>query len=1166
MSRQEFQDNNQTINSQKNNSDKIKSLKKNTLSIEKLLYDLQDAQLYQDQLAKEQEIFKLIKRRMLQTNLSDKRAIGGLLGTAILGVIGLAAGLNILGVVIGGILGAFLGSYAGKRIKENALRKKKLMNIDLHVIKFAAYVSYLMDLQSQLQDSVELRMVLILLMSDCKMLILYSQKFQKLEKRQTIKIQKKLLKLLKNDKFMLACLEMYWMVKQWIKDSQKYTQLPIEVQEQVEKEIARISFNFLRPLSKLMGINMKSLNKKQKKLEQKINMLLMTAPILNLRESFAQQQHFQEGIEQEFLENIYKEVELQQLKEILEDQIAQDILKEDQIEIQNQQKSELKKSSLSHSKNQAYQDESKSQDALENRDPSYNNKSSSQNQQSNIQSISNNNSQIQPNPNHFHTNNNKQRLIDLINIASQQKQQEEDFTSFNSKIALEHFQSQFGRQKYLQNDKPKVLLFEKMAGDKQNEQIESQAEGNQVLEDKKQNNTLLVTNFKHSDDVLYDEEKSDNQNGTRHNKKNLELLDLQYQQFLKDQSANKKVNDGYIPQKFLSNNGIDGNQFASIVLSSTEIQQQIYQQEQNQKSNSKKSFSNFVLSINDYNQKKLDQEMGEKYSSKIEPKQESQVNDPANYLSQEEDNNKQFKKTVQAVYQKKYYPSRNCQLTSKTGRTSNINLSMNKEDLQAAIQELKFDNQRLNQNRDIRIKHIIHENFHQVENSPSQSFVRNKRGDVFLKMNSFDSISTHQNHIKDSFADNNNNKQENQQVVIDINQINQLQNDETVTKDHTKETDNQHNEKDIFLHIEHVPKSSFYSNAGELRNSQKIFLGNELHQNNEDQQLLKTPSQRQSLSHTKNLQAIHKENHGQNQALHLDQNQLQQFESNKQEFASSKGANINLQKVFTFEKEEGHQIGAMHLDIENSGFYAKDDQEQVDRVVISMLTSTSQAKRNSSQKAQKVDEEIEEKLIKLKILDDEDPEKYWEKVINKDKISIYKKSIPNNPSVMVRAEAFVSECSQEEVFEQIYYEKNRKKWDKVTLGFSVIEQLGEFEDIIYFYIDPGFGVTKRDFLQKRAVRRDYPEKDEITIVFFSTTHPSMPEIKGNIRAISNIAAYIIRPVKEGKKHCHLTIITQSDIKGQIPKYIVNFLAARAPAKWIESMKKGVLDYRKQIKK
>lgn len=77
---------------------------------------------------------------MLQTNLTDRRAIGGLLGTAILGVIGLAVGLNVIGIIIGGILGALLGRYAGKRIKENALKKKKLVNINLHIIKFAAYV------------------------------------------------------------------------------------------------------------------------------------------------------------------------------------------------------------------------------------------------------------------------------------------------------------------------------------------------------------------------------------------------------------------------------------------------------------------------------------------------------------------------------------------------------------------------------------------------------------------------------------------------------------------------------------------------------------------------------------------------------------------------------------------------------------------------------------------------------------------------------------------------------------------------------------------------------------------------------------------------------------------------------------------------------------------
>lgn len=86
-----------------------------------------------------------IKRRMLQTNLTDKRALGGLLGTAILGVIGLAVGLTVIGIIIGGILGALLGTYAGRRIKENALRKKKLLNVSIYVIKFAALVQHLLD-------------------------------------------------------------------------------------------------------------------------------------------------------------------------------------------------------------------------------------------------------------------------------------------------------------------------------------------------------------------------------------------------------------------------------------------------------------------------------------------------------------------------------------------------------------------------------------------------------------------------------------------------------------------------------------------------------------------------------------------------------------------------------------------------------------------------------------------------------------------------------------------------------------------------------------------------------------------------------------------------------------------------------------------------------------
>lgn len=79
----------------------------------------------------------------------------------------------------------------------------------------------------------------------------------------------------------------------------------------------------------------------------------------------------------------------------------------------------------------------------------------------------------------------------------------------------------------------------------------------------------------------------------------------------------------------------------------------------------------------------------------------------------------------------------------------------------------------------------------------------------------------------------------------------------------------------------------------------------------------------------------------------------------------------------------------------------------MDHVVINVVSLEAGVKREG----EKWDAEIAAKLIRLNELDKEDPEKTWERVINKDRIRIYKKSIPKNPSVMVRAEAFVEGCS-----------------------------------------------------------------------------------------------------------------------------------------------------------
>ncbi|KAL4511627.1 hypothetical protein ABPG72_012472 [Tetrahymena utriculariae] len=254
-----------------------------------------------------------------------------------------------------------------------------------------------------------------------------------------------------------------------------------------------------------------------------------------------------------------------------------------------------------------------------------------------------------------------------------------------------------------------------------------------------------------------------------------------------------------------------------------------------------------------------------------------------------------------------------------------------------------------------------------------------------------------------------------------------------------------------------------------------------------------------------------------------------------------------------------------HQNFRQSIVISRDDNCKEEVVVVNIPEIQKDEKMSlsvSKEEKNKLDPQTQEKFDRLISLVQEDPEKTWECVIKKDDIIfIYKKMIPGNPCVLVRAESLIKDCNAEEVFVQIYNAEIRSQWDKVTQGFTVIDKIQDGVDVIYFFVDPGLGVTKRDFCQTRVLKKDYPQKGQTTIVFYSIQHPSCPERKGFIRAFSHIAGYVIRP--QGKD-TSLTIMTQSDVKGIVPKYVVNYMAARAPPKWIESMKKGCIDYRNNL--
>ena len=179
-------------------------------------------------------------------------------------------------------------------------------------------------------------------------------------------------------------------------------------------------------------------------------------------------------------------------------------------------------------------------------------------------------------------------------------------------------------------------------------------------------------------------------------------------------------------------------------------------------------------------------------------------------------------------------------------------------------------------------------------------------------------------------------------------------------------------------------------------------------------------------------------------------------------------------------------------------------------------------------------------------------EKVWRLVVNKPETKCYQRKVENSPICMIKAFCDVK-YSAMTVYTAIWDTSIRRQWDAVFNEFRLIESLPDYE-VLYYMIKTPFGITKRDWLQRRTEIHDFPEPGTIILHFISMDHPGMPPKKGVIRAETLISGYIIRPT--GEKTCKVMIVSQNDIKGLIPKAIVNSVASRAPADWVDSMNRG----------
>eukprot|EP00003_Mantamonas_plastica_P021580 TRINITY_DN3517_c0_g3_i3.p1 TRINITY_DN3517_c0_g3~~TRINITY_DN3517_c0_g3_i3.p1 ORF type:complete len:174 (+),score=21.98 TRINITY_DN3517_c0_g3_i3:262-783(+) len=137
----------------------------------------------------------------------------------------------------------------------------------------------------------------------------------------------------------------------------------------------------------------------------------------------------------------------------------------------------------------------------------------------------------------------------------------------------------------------------------------------------------------------------------------------------------------------------------------------------------------------------------------------------------------------------------------------------------------------------------------------------------------------------------------------------------------------------------------------------------------------------------------------------------------------------------------------------------------------------------------------------------------------------------------------------------LYDLPTRREWDPLLEDLQTIERYDEYQDVIYFLVRAPITIADREFLQNRARRH---RKDEHIILFRQGPNELVDETHGVVRAETIISGYVIRP--DGDNGTKVTVIAQNDIKGMIPKAIVNMFAASQPLTWFNTFKKEAVAY------
>jgi hypothetical protein len=140
-------------------------------------------------------------------------------------------------------------------------------------------------------------------------------------------------------------------------------------------------------------------------------------------------------------------------------------------------------------------------------------------------------------------------------------------------------------------------------------------------------------------------------------------------------------------------------------------------------------------------------------------------------------------------------------------------------------------------------------------------------------------------------------------------------------------------------------------------------------------------------------------------------------------------------------------------------------------------------------------------------------------------------------------------------FDVLMDQDYRPNWDDASIKDFDICKLDGYNDIGYYAMKCPAPLKNRDYVNQRSWRVT-PGKHYI-VFNHSVTHERHPPLKNFVRAVSFVTGFLVRPAGDGSS---LSYVTQSDPKGVIPKWIINFALYKVAPRLMERVHIACVQY------